>query len=68
MQNARMTSDETFPPAEAPADKAKYRQFLIDHELDPNLNTEALRRAVDDKTEAERTQLLAHWKEFLAAQ
>ncbi|HET7435683.1 MAG TPA: hypothetical protein VFN10_13325 [Thermoanaerobaculia bacterium] len=61
-------SDEKFPPADAPEDKAKYRQFLIDHELDPNLNAEDLRRAVSEKSEAERAQLEAHWKEFVRAQ
>jgi hypothetical protein len=67
MQNAPMSTQETFPPATPPADKAKYRQFLIDHDLDPNLNTEDLQRAADRKSEPERTQLAAHWKEFLAA-
>ena len=59
---------ETFPPATPPDDKAKYRQFLIDHDLDPNLNAEDLRRAFDGKSEAERAQLQAHWNEFVAAQ
>lgn len=60
--------NDTFPPAAPPSDKAKYRQFLIDHELDPNLNADDLRRAFEAKSEAERTQLRTHWKEFLAAQ
>lgn len=59
---------DTFPPATPHHDKAKYRQFLIDHELDPNLNTDDLRRAVEEKSEAERTQLQRHWADFLAAQ
>ena len=59
---------ETFPPATPPDDKAKYRQFLIDHELDPNLNADGLQRAFDAKSEAERTQLQAHWQQFLEAQ
>lgn len=62
-----MTAD-TFPPAESPADKAKYRQFLIDHELDPNLNSEDLRRAVEEKSDAEKAQLEAHWRSFVSAQ
>ncbi|MBV9494642.1 MAG: hypothetical protein JOZ54_10385 [Acidobacteria bacterium] len=57
----------SFPPATPPDDKAKYRQFLIDHELDPNLNAEALQRAFEEKSEAERSQLQTHWREFLAA-
>lgn len=61
-----MNSD--FPPASAPNDKAKYRQFLIDHDLDPNLDTEDLRRAVSEKSEAERAQLQTHWEEFVANQ
>ncbi|MDQ3283173.1 MAG: hypothetical protein M3Q69_17385 [Acidobacteriota bacterium] len=60
-------SEDNFPPATAPDDKAKYRQFLIDHDLDPNLNAEDLRRAFDQKSEAERAQLQAHWKDFAAA-
>jgi hypothetical protein len=60
-----MSTDETFPPATPPEDKAKYRQFLIDHDLDPNLNPEDLRRATEQKSEAERAQLAAHWREFL---
>ncbi|HYO76121.1 MAG TPA: hypothetical protein VE010_06620 [Thermoanaerobaculia bacterium] len=59
--------NDTFPPSTPPADKAKYRQFLIDHQLDPNLDTDDLRRAVEEKSEAERTQLRNHWEEFLAA-
>lgn len=59
--------NDSFPPATPPADKAKYRQFLIDHQLDPNLDTDDLRRAVEEKSEAERTQLRNHWQEFLAA-
>ena len=59
-----MNSD--FPPSTPPNDKAKYRQFLIDHELDPNLDTEDLRRAVSEKSEAERAQLQTHWEEFAA--
>jgi len=59
---------EPFPPATPPADKAKYRQFLIDHDLDPNLNADGLQRAFEEKTEAERAQLQAHWTEFIAAQ
>lgn len=62
-----MTSLDTFPPATPPDDKAKYRQFLIDHELDPNLNAEALHRAFEEKSEAERSQLQMHWREFLSA-
>lgn len=57
---------DAFPPATPPADKAKYRQFLIDHDLDPNLDTDDLSRAFEGKTEAERTQLQAHWREFVA--
>ncbi|HEX8618177.1 MAG TPA: hypothetical protein VF911_11380 [Thermoanaerobaculia bacterium] len=60
--------NDTFPPAAPPPDKAKYRQFLIDHELDPNLNADALRRAVEEKSEAERAQFQTHWTEFLQAQ
>jgi hypothetical protein len=60
--------NQTFPPASPPNDKAKYRQFLIDHELDPNLDTDDLRRAFEAKSEAERTQLRTHWEAFLAAQ
>ncbi len=59
--------NDTFPPTTPPSDKAKYRQFLIDHQLDPNLNTDDLRRAVEEKSEAERAQLRTHWNEFLAA-
>ena len=59
---------DSFPPANPPADKAKYRQFLIDHELDPNLDTDDLRRALDAKSEAERAQFRNHWEEFLSAQ
>lgn len=66
MQNAPMTIHETFPPATPPEDKAKYRQFLIDHDLDPNLNAEDLQRAADQKSESERAQLAAHWREFVA--
>ncbi|HYH08207.1 MAG TPA: hypothetical protein VEK11_14220 [Thermoanaerobaculia bacterium] len=62
-----MTAPEDFPPATPPADKAKYRQFLIDHALDPNLNAEDLRREVDRKTDAERAQLRGDWAKFLAA-
>lgn len=54
-----------FPPA-TPPDKAKYRQFLIDHGLDPNLNDDDLRRALDQQSEAERAQFRAHWDEFVA--
>ena len=61
-------TDNGFPPAALPDDKAKYRQFLIDHELDPNLNADDLQRAFEEKTEAERAQLQAHWEEFIAAQ
>lgn len=57
-----------FPPADPPADKAKYRQFLIDHDLDPNLDTDDLRRAVEKKSEAERAQLQSHWNDFVSAQ
>jgi hypothetical protein len=60
-----MNSD--FPPSTPPNDKVKYRQFLIDHELDPNLDTEDLRRAVSEKSEPERAQLQTHWEEFVAA-
>lgn len=59
---------DRFPPATPPADKAKYRQFLIDHELDPNLNSDDLQRAFEAKSEAERAQLQTHWTAFLAAQ
>ncbi len=62
-----MTSDASFPPATPPSDKAKYRQFLIDHELDPNLDTDDLRREVEKKSEAERSQLQSHWNAFLSA-
>jgi hypothetical protein len=58
---------DTFPPDTPFDDKAKYRQFLIDHELDPNLNGDALRRAVEEKSEPERDQLQRHWNEFLSA-
>jgi hypothetical protein len=66
-ENEAMTAD-TFPPAESPEDKAKYRQFLIDHELDPNLKPEDLRRAVAEKSDAEKAQLEAHWRSFVSAQ
>ena len=58
---------DSFPPATPPSDKAKYRQFLIDHGLDPNLNAEDLRRAFAEKSEAERAQLQTHFAEFLSA-
>lgn len=61
-----MTTPATFPPAAPPPDKAKYRQFLIDHDLDPNLNAEDLGRSFAAKSEAERSQLQSHWTEFLA--
>jgi hypothetical protein len=57
----------TFPPATPPDDKAKYRQFLIDHDLDPNLNPEGLQRAVAAKSDAEREQLHRDWAAFLEA-
>ncbi len=63
-----MTATESrFPPSTPPSDKAKYRQFLIDQGLDPNLNPEGLERAFAEKDEAERTQVQSHWQEFLAA-
>jgi hypothetical protein len=62
-----MTTNSSFPPAAVPGDKAKYRQFLIDHELDPNLNADDLRRALQQKSEAERAQLQAHWRELYAS-
>ena len=55
-----------FPPAEAPSDKAKYRQFLIDHGFDPNLNAEDLGRAYRDMSEAERAQVDADWEHWKA--
>lgn len=55
----------TFPPTEPPDDKAKYRQFLIDHGFDPNLNREALQREFDAKTEPERQQIENRWRDFL---
>ena len=60
-----MTNRKPFPPDTPPADKAKYRQFLIDHELDPNLDADDLARAVSEKSDAERAQLHSHWDEFL---
>lgn len=64
----QLMTTNAFPPAEPPEDKAKYRQFLIDHELDPNLNPEDLRRAVEEKSDAEKAQLEAHWRSFVNAQ
>ena len=61
-------NDASFPPATPHHDKAKYRQFLIDHDLDPNLNSEDLQRAFDEKSAVEQDQLQTHWREFLAAQ
>lgn len=57
-----------FPPENPPGDKAKYRQFLIDHGLDPNLNPDGLRRALEEKNEPEREQFAKHWDDFQAAQ
>jgi hypothetical protein len=60
-------NDHGFPPATPPADRAKYRQFLIDHGFDPNLNREDLERARDARSEAELEQLEKHWQEFIAS-
>ena len=51
--------DQEFPPADGHPDKAKYRQFLIDHGLDPNLNREDLGAQYRALSEAERKQIVA---------
>jgi hypothetical protein len=60
-------NERSFPPSTPPADKAKYRQFLIDHALDPNLTPEDLARELATKSSLEREQIEAHWGEFLQA-
>jgi hypothetical protein len=62
----RCVNSPDFPPSQPPADKAKYRQFLIDHALDPNLNDDDLAREVAAKSDAEREQLRTHWADFVA--
>ena len=62
----RCVNSPNFPPSQPPADKAKYRQFLIDHALDPNLNDDDLARELAAKSEAEREQLKTHWADFVA--
>lgn len=58
-------NNEIFPPDEPHPDKAKYRQFLIDHGLDPNLNGEGLQRQFAALSERERDQSTRDWAEFL---
>ena len=58
--------EKSFPPPSGHDDKAKYRQFLIDHGFDPNLNAEDLARDYESKSEAERKQIDSDWSEFLA--
>lgn len=56
-----------FPPTEPPADRAKYRQFLIDHQLDPNLNRDDLELQFGRLSPKEREQLENDWAAFLRA-
>lgn len=56
--------NENFPPATPHPDKAKYRQFLIDHGLDPNLKQEDLAKQYEALSDAEREQVQTHWREF----
>ena len=62
-----MSQNDSFPPMTPPPDRAKYRQFLIDHGFDPNLDRDDLARARAEKSEAEQSQLEQHWKEFVEA-
>jgi hypothetical protein len=59
---------QNFPPSSPPEDKAKYRQFLIDHGFDPNLNGEDIGREYESKSEAERAQIDGDWNDFLSHQ
>lgn len=58
---------DSFPPSTPPADKAKYRQFLIDNDFDPNLKNEDLAREYAGKSELERQQIDARWREFVSS-
>lgn len=60
-------NDTSFPPATPPSDRAKYRQFLIDHGLDPNFNDEALRDQYEKLSESERAQVERDFATFLAS-